>query len=173
VRTAILTLVIPAPERPIAPVGTMIATVLTVDEVEKEIFREKICMYVKIEAGIEAAMKSLYDLIWGQCTESLRSRLRGDEDFIQYSTNADSLTLLKAIRSEMTGFRNIQYLPHSLHKGMRDFYALVQGKHRSNQEYYDEFNTLVLTGEECGATIRAHPGAINEVLSEPSAPYID
>jgi hypothetical protein len=104
-------------------------------------------------------MKLLYDLIWGQCTKSLRSRLRGVNYFIAYSTIADSLALLKAIRSEMTGFHNILYLPHALHKVMRDFYSLIQRRHQSNQEYYDEFNSLVLTGEECGATIGPHPGA--------------
>jgi hypothetical protein len=120
-----MTLKIPAQIRPVAPTGTSDSTVITVDEVDKEIFKEKIRIYVKTEAAIETAMKSLYDLIWGQCTESLRSRLRGDDHFTSYSTNADSLALLKAIRSEMTGFRNQHYLPHALHKVMRDFYSLV------------------------------------------------
>jgi hypothetical protein len=109
-------------------------------------------------------MKSLYDLIWGQCSESLRSRLCSDDNFAAYSTTANSLALLKAIRSEMTGFQNKQYRTHALHQVMKDFYSISQGKHCSNQEYYDEFNSLVLTGEECGATIGAHPGAINNIL---------
>ncbi len=109
-------------------------------------------------------MKSLYDLIWGQCSESLRSRLRGYGDYNTYSVNADSIALLKGIRAEMTGFRAKQYLTHGLHKIMLDFYGLSQGKHRSNQEYYDEFNSMVLTAEESGATIGAHPGGIQEAL---------
>jgi hypothetical protein len=48
---------------------------------------------------------------------------------------------------------------------MQDFYDLDQGKHRSNQEYYDEFNSMVLTAAESGATIGAHPGAIDKVLN--------
>jgi hypothetical protein len=104
-RIGILSLVVPAPTRPTAPIAT--------------------------------TMKSLYDLIWGQCSESLRSRLRGYEDYTNYSVNADSIALLKGIRAEMTGFRNKQYLTHGLHKIMKDFYGLAQGKHRNNQEYYD------------------------------------
>jgi hypothetical protein len=77
---------------------------------KQEIFKEKICLNVKTEVAIETTMKSLYNLIWGQCSESLRSRLRGDENFITYSTTADSITLLKSIRAKMTGFRNKQYL---------------------------------------------------------------
>jgi hypothetical protein len=65
----------------------------------------------------------------------------------------------------MTGFCNTQYLPHALHRIMRDFYNLKQGKHRSNQEYYEEFKLMVLTAADSGATIGAHPGAINEVLN--------
>ncbi len=126
-------------------------------------------MYLKIKATIETTMKSLYDLVWGQCSESLRSRLRGHDDYASYSPNADSMALLKGIRAEMTGFRNTQYLPHALHRIMRDFYDLNQGKHRSNQEYYDEFNSMVLTATESGATIGAHPGAINEVLNTMAA----
>ena len=69
----------------------------------------------------------------------------------------------------MTGFRNKQYLPHALHKIMHDFYNISQGKHRSNQEYYDDFNSLVATAEEGGATIGTHPGAIAEAILEIAA----
>jgi hypothetical protein len=79
--------------------------------------------------------------------------------------HADSIALLKGIRAKMTGFRAKQYLTHGLHKIMLDFYGLSQGKHRNNQEYYDEFNSMVLTAEESGATIGSHPGGIQEALN--------
>jgi hypothetical protein len=126
-------------------------------------------MYVKTEAVIDTAMKSLYNLIWGQCMESIRSRLRGSDAFTTSSTTANSITLLKSIRAKMMGLRNKQYLSHALHKIMKDFYNLVQGKHRSNQEYYDEFNLHVLTAEESGATIGTHPGGVAEVLNDIAA----
>jgi hypothetical protein len=49
---------------------------------------------------------------------------------------------------------------------MRDFYGLTQGRHWSNQEYYDKFNSLILTGKECGTTIGAHSEASNDILSD-------
>jgi hypothetical protein len=148
IRTAVLTLNLPAPIRQTAPVA--VGTPPTVNVVDQEIFKEKVRMYVKIESAVETTMKSLYDLIWGQCSKTLRSRLRGHSDFATYSPNADSIALLKGIRAEMTGFRDKQYLPHALHKIMGEFYNLTQGKHRSNQEYYDEFNSMVLTAIESG-----------------------
>jgi hypothetical protein len=64
----------------------------------------------------------------------------------------------------MTGFGNKQYLHHSMHKIMCDFYHLSQGKHHSNQEYYDEFNSMVETAEESGVTIGAHPAGVTAAL---------
>jgi hypothetical protein len=49
---------------------------------------------------------------------------------------------------------------------MREFYQTSQGKHRINQEYYDEFNNLVAAVDECGATIGRHPTIYKEVLEE-------
>ncbi len=69
----------------------------------------------------------------------------------------------------MTGFRNKLHLPHALHKTMVDFYSLAQGKHRSNQEYLDEFNSMVITAEESGATIGTHPGGVTEALKNGAA----
>jgi hypothetical protein len=163
IRTAILTLTVPTQVRPSAPIGT--GTPAVIDAVDQEIFREEIRMFVKTKAAIESTMKSLYDLIWGQCSESLRSRLRGHNDFATYPTTADSLALLKGIRAKMTGIHNKQYLPHSLHKIMHEFYHLTQGKHLSNQEYYDAFNSMVNTGAESGATIGAHPSGVTAILA--------
>jgi hypothetical protein len=61
IRTAILTLNVPAPTRPTAPTAT--GTPAVVEAVDQEIFKEEIRMYVKVRATIETTMKSLYDLI--------------------------------------------------------------------------------------------------------------
>jgi hypothetical protein len=95
IRTAILTLTVPIQARPTAPIGT--GTPAVIDAVDQEIFQEEMRMFVKTKAAIESTMKSLYDLIWGQCSESLQSRLRGHDGFATYSTSADSLALLKGI----------------------------------------------------------------------------
>jgi hypothetical protein len=80
-----------------------------------------------------------------------------------------SLSLLKEIQSKMTGFKKRNYLPHSVHSIMRKFYHLSQGKHRTNQEYYDEFNNLVSAVDECGAMVARHPTIYLETLEEIAA----
>ncbi len=141
IRTAILTMTVQVPTRPTAPTAT--GTPPTIDAVDQAIFNEEIRQFVKEKAGILAAMKGLYSVIWGQCSETLRSRLKSNSDHTTISATADSLELLKSIRAEMTGFKKLHYLPHSVHSIIREFYQLTQGKHRTNHEYYDEFNNLV------------------------------
>ncbi len=122
-----LTLTVPVPQRPAAPVGD--PTTQLIDPTDAEIFRQEVRMYVQMRAAITAAMKSLYNLLWGECSESLRSRLRGFDDYPTYSQDGDSLTLLKGIKAEMTGFSNTQYMSHSLHKTIRVLYRLTLGPH--------------------------------------------
>jgi hypothetical protein len=163
IQTAISTLTIPTQARPSIPIGT--GTLAIIDAVDQEIFQGEIQMFVEAKAAIESTMKSLYALIWGQCSKLLRSRLCVHNNFATYSTTADSLALLKGIWAEMTGFCNKQYLPHSLHKIMHEFYHLTQGKHLSNQEYYNKFNSMVNPAEESGPIIGAHPSGVTAILT--------
>jgi hypothetical protein len=102
--------------RPTASAAT--GTPPIVEAVDQAIFNEEIRQFVKEKAGIVAAMKGLYSVIWGQCSETLRSRLKGNSDHMAISAAADSLELLKAIQAEMTGFKKLHYLPHSVHSIM-------------------------------------------------------
>jgi hypothetical protein len=129
------------PIRPTAPAPTGTpATVL--DAVNQAIFSKEIRQFEKDKATIVAAMKALYSVDWGQCSKTLRSKLKGDVNFNTKSADADSLFLLKAVRAEMTGFKKWNYLPHSVHPIISTFYNIAQGK-QSNQEFYDKFNNLV------------------------------
>ena len=58
-------------------------------------------------------MKSLYDLVWGQYSDTMRSRLRYIHGYEKITSDADSISLPKAIRAEMTGFKE-KTVPGSL-----------------------------------------------------------
>ena len=141
----------------------------TIDPVNQAIFNKEIRQFVKDKAAITAAMKALYNMVWGQRSEALCSKLKSNPDYNTISANADSLGLLRAIRSEMTGFKRLHYLAHSVHSIMREFYSLAQGKHRTNQEYYNEFNNLVAAVDKCGAMVGKHPTINNKIIQEMAA----
>ncbi len=64
-----MTLQVPVQTRPSPP--TAVGDPPLVDPVDQEIFGEELRMFVKTKGAIESTMKSLYDLLWGQCSETL------------------------------------------------------------------------------------------------------
>jgi hypothetical protein len=91
IRTAILTITAQTPIRPTAPAPT--GTPATADAVDQAIFSKDIRQFVKDKAAIVAAMKALYSVVWGQCSETLQSKLKGDTDYNTTSADADSMSL--------------------------------------------------------------------------------
>jgi hypothetical protein len=122
----------PSPTRPSASTAANATT--AVDPVDQAIFNEEVRQFVKDKAAITAAMKALYSVARGQCSEALRSKLKSNPDYNAFSAAVDSLQLPQAIRSEMTGFKRLHYLAHSVHSILREFYSLTQGKHRTNRD---------------------------------------
>jgi hypothetical protein len=96
IRTAILTMTEQVPSRLTAPAAPATATAV-VDPVDQAIFNEEVRQFVKDKAAITAAMKALYSVAWGQCSEALRSKLKSNPDYTTFSADADSVALLKAI----------------------------------------------------------------------------
>ena len=53
---------------------------------------------IKREDILEANMKTLFSLIWGQCTEVLRAKIEAVPGFEDVSHEADSLKLLVLLK---------------------------------------------------------------------------
>ena len=181
VQTAIMTLQEPPspfvrPTRPPAATepkeeedGT--TTTFVVDPLKEAIYYEEVKQYVKDEHALQMAMKDIYWIIWDQVSEELRCHLRvfDETNYNTYSSKLDSLALLKAIRSEMTGFTGRKYLALAIYQLMMEFYSYKQGRNMTNQEYFDEFQILVAIVEDSGASIDQladHPAIQKEVLEE-------
>ena len=87
-------LTVPSPPRLTAPTED--------DMVENKVFKEEVRMYVKKNHAIALAMKSLYDLVWGQFSKTMISRIIGVDNYATMPANADSIQLLIMIQAEMT-----------------------------------------------------------------------
>lgn len=64
----------------------------------------------------------------------------------------------------MIGFTSKRYVAHSIHNIMREFYNLKQGKYRSNQDYFDDFNAIVTAIKEAGGIVGAHTATYDVVM---------
>ena len=93
----------------------------------------------------------LYNLVMGQCTESLKERLKSHEDFI--GVNQNGIALLILIRSLLHTFEERWKLADGLSDVKMAFYKLRQGKYMKLERYHEIFLAQVEVLEEVGVTI--------------------
>ena len=93
----------------------------------------------------------LYNLVMGQCTESLKERLKSHKDFIGASQNGISLLVL--ICSLLHTFEERRKLADGLSDVKMAFYKLRQGKYMKLECYHELFLAQVDVLNEVGVTI--------------------
>ena len=67
------------------------------DGVDKDINREDFKSYAKDNRALTRSAKKLHSLVLGQCTESLRAKMKGKEDRKKIDKKINSVDLLKTI----------------------------------------------------------------------------
>jgi hypothetical protein len=72
-------------------------TVLAMDGYEQE-YEEEVKLFVQHKTMLRINLVNLYSLIWGQLTEALQSRIKGDEDFDDKDDVSDAIWLLEKIK---------------------------------------------------------------------------
>ena len=77
-------------------------------------------------------MKTLYSLVWGQCSDIIRQKVEAQEGFGAISSTGDGLGLLRALKGVAYQFQSQKYLLHSLQESMKRYYNCSQGKFANN-----------------------------------------
>lgn len=131
----------------------------------KRIWEKEVDEYVKQKSYLIDNIKRLYSLVWGQCTEVMRQRLEGLNDFSTMNNERDGLGLLKAIRDIVYNFQSQKYLPQALHESKRRFYFCVQGKHMSTVKYMETFQNVIDVIEHSGGTVGNEPGIVEGIAA--------
>ena len=70
-----------------------------VKSIEEEIYKEEIKAYVRAKINLEATLCSLFNVVWGQCSMNLRSKLESKDEFKDIKENKDIAGLLKQIKA--------------------------------------------------------------------------
>eukprot|EP00978_Attheya_sp_CCMP212_P006553 scaffold15183_cov61-Attheya_sp.AAC.2 len=132
----------------------------------KRIWEKEVDEYVKQKSYLNQNMKTLYALVWGQCTDVMKQKLEGLSTFDTLSADRDGLGLLKAIKDLVYNFQSQKYLPQALHKSTCRFYICVQGKHMTTQVYMENFQNIIDIIEHSGGVIGYEPGVIQALADE-------
>jgi hypothetical protein len=84
-------------------------------------WEKKIDEFVKRELALEEKLRTLYTLVWGQCTKIVRARVEALPNCKDMSKEFDALALLKAIKSITYNLQSQKYKPNALIAASADY----------------------------------------------------
>jgi hypothetical protein len=133
---------------------------------ETKIWELKITAYVKKDQKIEDNVRKVYSLIWGQCTDFMKSKLETIPNFQAISDSQDVLELLKEMKGFIYKFDNENYTAQSLVEAMDKLHHLYQGKYMTNSQFLEQFKSMVAVIEHYGGSVGKNPKMEQQELVE-------
>ena len=118
----------------------------------------------RVEA-LEQNLHSLYSVIWGQCSETMKSKLRMHKDYDTKSRAFECSWILKEIRGITFRFEGQRSLVISLLEAQQSLINYRQGPNESLSDYLDTFKAKVEVYEHYGGAIGSGKGYIREAAT--------
>ena len=100
----------------------------------RTIAAKKIDLYINRDGILDENLQKAYSLIFGQCTEILKSKFKSSVNWDAMSSTYDMFELLEAIKKIIYRIEDKKYLPLSLHNAKINFYNFRQGT-MTNPDY--------------------------------------
>jgi hypothetical protein len=120
---------------------------------------------MKRESVLAENVKTVYSLIWGQCTDVMRQQIASHSDYETTEDVSDATGQLKTIKSIMFNFQGQIYRPQALGDTKRRFYNLSQDRHMTCQAYLEKFQNSVKVIEHCGGDLSIDTGLIDATFA--------
>ena len=142
------------------------------ESMDQDIHREQVKMYVTRGEQYTENKDKLYSVLWGQCSNTIQSKLQSKPTFQAIDEDRDCLLLLKEIKGIMFNFETQQYPIMSMHRALQKYFNAKQGKSEGLTEYYKRFKTNVEILEHYGANVWYHPSLILKEYNEDGHPDV-
>ena len=120
------------------------------NETERFVWEEKVKTCLKREERLNVNLCKTYDLVWGQCSDNMREKIKSLKNFSTIELNQDVLQLLEEIRVINFKFEDQRYLFSSVYFANKRFYNYRQSADDSNNEYKEKFDNFVKVVESYG-----------------------
>ena len=135
------------------------------DKTDLRIWEKQVDEYVKRINAYDNNKEALFAILWGQCSDSMQTRLKTIDDFNNISEKRNCLSLLNEIQGITYKFETQRYPYEALFDILLSFYQQRQHRHQSNSEYHTRFKNLVNVIEHYGGELGKDPMLIKEVLN--------
>ena len=159
VRVAVETLSIPEFAVPTDPAANASRT-------DVRIWEKLVDEHVKRMSHLTENIKTLYSLVWGQCSDVMRQKIEAHAGYDRIYQNGDGLGLLRALKSTAFHFQEQKYLGHAIHEALKRYYNCAQGKFATTQSYMEHFQNTLDVVTHCGGTVAGNPGMEDSIIAE-------
>ena len=134
------------------------------DNLEVEEYREELKEFVKERKNMSKALRSLFSVIWGQCSPSVTTRLLAIEGLQDWKENGRVDELLKTIRQVMVQHQHRRCAYVTLFRELRQFYAYRQRDNQTLHKYLEVFQVQVENIKRSGGSLGEHDIYVQEMM---------
>jgi hypothetical protein len=158
IRLVVEKLVMPDLEIPVDPPADASLTAI-------KIWDKEVDEYMKLRTALRENVKTLYSLVWGQCSDNMRQRVEASPNFATMSSTLNGLTLLISIKSVAFQFQSQNYPEEALHEAKRRFFYCRQKPGVTVTTYLELFQSIVDVIDHVEGDIGTDRGLINRMAT--------
>jgi hypothetical protein len=135
------------------------------NKVEMKKWEREYDEYRKWNVSITESIKTLFNLVWGQCSETMQQKLESLDDYTNIRASSDGIALLLAIKNTAYNYNEEKYIFESVIEAQYRVMVLRQNN-MSPQEYYEKFSNLVSVYIHVGGSADPDPGLYEHVAAD-------
>ena len=117
----------------------MVTEISTREELEE--YRLKLKEFLKDKKAVKTTKRSLHNVVWGQCSQMLRTKLKGDDELAKIEIDGDVVELLKKIRGVCRQMTTNESLYDSIDEAKRRYYTYRQQPEDDNETHLRTFKS--------------------------------
>jgi hypothetical protein len=127
---------------PVVPVPASLTKAETDDPLTFALWKEQITDYSKRKGVIQQNTKAVFAVIWGQCSESMKDKIKSLDEYETKVDDGDCVWLLTNIKGIMMRFEGQRSLFLSLDDAERNLALFKQGPDMTLSTYKSEFENV-------------------------------
>ena len=135
------------------------------DRIEMKKWERSYDRYYKGQKDLEEHVKTLYNLVWGQCSESMQQKIESLATYQTMYTANDGIALLVAIKNTSYDYQSQKYRIESIMDAQYRVMTLRQNN-MTTQQYYEQFTNELSVYVHCGGSIEPDPGVLSYVTEK-------
>jgi hypothetical protein len=155
---AIISLKAPTKTEPVDPVDPN-------NKVAMKKWEREYDKYRKWKVSMAENIKTLYNLVWGQCSETMQQNIESLDEYTDMRSDSDGIELLLAIKNTAYNYSDEKYIFESVVEAQYRVMVLRQN-HMTPQQYYEKFTNLISVYIHCGGSTEPDPGPLAAMAEE-------